>query len=132
MTRNESKNRPCGDVIHQHHRAQAIEEGFLIDVTETAMEAGIDFPTALSVAVWKSCIKVPNQMMWRNERERLWEVLTVLYYAVSQKAVGLWQVPFNVVLHNDAGRLRRTELVAICGPGDDGEPVITVLMPDED
>jgi hypothetical protein len=24
------------------------------------------------------------------------------------------------------------DLKAICGPGDDGEPVLTVLLPDED
>lgn len=79
MTRKETKNRPYGDVIHQYSRAQAIEDGFLIDVTETAREAGISFPTALSAAVWKCCVIVPEKVNWRDERDRLWEVLTMLH-----------------------------------------------------
>lgn len=132
MTRNGTKNRPYADVIRQYSRAQAIEEGFRIDVTETATEAGVVFPTALTVAVRQSCVKRPEEVPWRNERERLWEVLTMLNHAIRRKGVGVWQIPFNVVLHNHAGQLRRTELVAICGPGDDGEPAITVRVPDED
>ena len=34
------------DVIHRYTRAQAIEDGTLVDVTETAREAGWRFPVA--------------------------------------------------------------------------------------
>ena len=53
MTTNETKNNIFGDVIYQYTRAQAIEDGVLIDVSETAREAGITFPTAVTAAVWE-------------------------------------------------------------------------------
>ena len=76
MTTNETKNSPFGDVIYQHTRAQAIEDGMLIDVTETAREAGITFPTALTAAVWERCVAVPEKAPCQDEMGRLWDVLT--------------------------------------------------------
>ena len=36
MTTNETQDGHLGDVIYQYTRAQAIEDGILVDVTETA------------------------------------------------------------------------------------------------
>jgi hypothetical protein len=44
------------------------------------------------------------------------------------------EVRFGVHVRNDS-RDRTPPLVrlkAVCGPGDDAEPVVTVMMPDED
>ena len=49
-----------GPVISEYSRAQAIEDGVLVDVSETAREAGIRFPLALTRAVWESCVEVPR------------------------------------------------------------------------
>jgi hypothetical protein len=38
---------------------------------------------------------------------------------------------FRVII-TGAGRSRYHTLKIVCGPGDDGEPVLTVLMPEED
>ena len=64
MTTNETNNSTFGDVIYQYTRAQAIEDGILIDVTETAREAGITFPTAVTAAVWERCVTVPEKAPW--------------------------------------------------------------------
>src|SRR3972149_219225 len=40
-------------------RAQALEGGQLVGVGEAAKEAGIRFPVALTRAVWESCVVVP-------------------------------------------------------------------------
>ena len=48
-----------GEVISAYTRAQAIEDGILVDVSETAREAGIRYPVALTRAVWESCVTVP-------------------------------------------------------------------------
>ena len=34
--------------------------------------------------------------------------------------------------HTGAGGVRRVTLKAVCGPGDEGEPVVTLMMPEED
>ena len=131
MTTNETKDNLFGDVIHQYTRAEAIEDGVLIDVTETAREAGISFPTALTAAVWAECVTVPEKAECQDEMGRLWDVLTVLRYAiVHSKATQ--QIAFSVAVQNDARRARRVQLKALCGPGDQAEPVITIMMPNED
>jgi hypothetical protein len=131
MTTNETKNSLFGDVIYQYSRAQAIEDGMLIDVTEKAREAGITFPTAMTATVWERCVAVPEEAEGQDEIGRLWDVLTVLRFTI-QRGRGGSQSTFTVAVRNDAGRPRPVPLKALCGPGDSGEPVITIMMPDED
>jgi hypothetical protein len=131
MTTNETKNSLFGDVIYQYTRAQAIEDGMLIDVTETAREAGITIPTALTAAVWERCVAVPENATCQDEIGRLWDVLTVLRFTIMRSRGGS-QVNFTVAVRNDARRPRPVPLKAICGPGDSAESVITIMMPDED
>jgi hypothetical protein len=61
-------------------------------------------------------------------------VLTRLRFAVRGQYGGAREVRFGVHVRND-NRDRTPPLVrlkAICGPGDDGEPSLTVLLPGED
>lgn len=41
-----------GGVIHSYSRAQAIEDGVLVDVSSMAKEAGFIWPVAVTAAVW--------------------------------------------------------------------------------
>ena len=45
-----------GPVIHSYSRAEALDDGELIDVTEKAREVGVLFPCALSRAAWESAV----------------------------------------------------------------------------
>lgn len=40
------------DLIHSYTRAQAIDDGVLLDVSNIAKEAGVKYPTALTHVVW--------------------------------------------------------------------------------
>jgi hypothetical protein len=65
---------------------------------------------------------------------RLWDVLTMLRFAIRASNGGAREVLFGVHVRDD-NRQRTPPLVrlkAICGPGDRGEPVITVMVPEED
>ena len=65
---------------------------------------------------------------------RLWDVLTMLRFAIRGQRGDTSEVRFAVHVRND-NRRRTPPLVrlkAVCGPGDQGEPVLTVMMPDED
>ncbi|MFX8797558.1 DUF6573 family protein, partial [Acinetobacter baumannii] len=42
-----------GPLISSYSRAQAIADGALIDVTETAFEAGFQWPVAISRRAWE-------------------------------------------------------------------------------
>jgi hypothetical protein len=120
------------DLIHRYTRADAIRDGVLIDVSQTAREAGFASPVALTRAVWERCVAVPPGVVCQDEAGRLWDVLNLLRFAVRGQDGS--EVRFGVHVRND-NRDRTPPLVrlkALCGPGDQGEPVLTVLLPTED
>jgi hypothetical protein len=122
------------DLVHHYTRADAIRDGVLIDVSATAKESGFKFPVALTAAVWVKCVEVPAGVRCQDEAGRLWDVLTMLRFAIHGSKDGAGLVRFAVHVRND-NRDRTPPLVrlkALCGPGDQGEPVVTVMLPDED
>jgi hypothetical protein len=120
------------DLIHAYTRADAICDGVLIDVSSTAREAGFKFPVALTAAAWARCVEVPPGVECQDEGGRLWDVLWLLRCAVHGSDGSV--VRFNVHVRDDnrEGLPPLVRLKALCGPGDRGEPVITVMTPDED
>jgi hypothetical protein len=121
------------DLIHRYTRAEAIRDGVLIDVSAVAREAGILYPVALTRAAWARCVTVPAGVQCQDEAGRLWDVVWLLACAVRRGA-NVQEVRFGVHVRND-NRERTPPLVrlkAVCGPGDEGEPVITIMSPDED
>ena len=49
------------DLIHSYSRAQAIEDGVLVDVSETAREAGFTVPVAITRAAWRTASNGPRR-----------------------------------------------------------------------
>jgi hypothetical protein len=120
------------DLIHRYSRADALRDGVLIDVSAMAREAGIRWPVALTRAAWERCVSVPPGVVCQDEAARLWDVVYLLRCAIGRSSGA--GVRFGVHVRND-NRDRTPPLVrlkAVSGPGDDGEPVITVMLPDED
>jgi hypothetical protein len=120
-----------GPPIHTYTRAQGIEDGALVDVSTVAREAGITFPVALTRAAWERCVTVPKGVECQDEAGRLWDVIWVFRHAARQ---GGQTILFSVHVRND-NRSRvppRVHLKAVCGPGDNGEPVLTIMLPEED
>ncbi len=120
-----------GPVISRYTRAQALADGVLVDVTATAREAGIRYPTAVTEAVFERCIRVPEGVSGQDEVGRAWDVLWLLRLAIARSPGGD-RLLFPVLVQSDNTGPRPVNLQALCHPGDHGEPVITVLMPEED
>lgn len=125
-----------GDSIHTYTRAQAIEDGVLVDVSETAREAGFRLPVAMTRAAWDDCVEwseIDNQrQIYQDEAGRLWDVLWMACRAARR---GGQEIRFQLYRVPRGGRGTRSRLVtlkALCGPGDQGEPVVTILLPNED
>ena len=124
-----------GEVIYAYTREQAIADGVLIDVSKMAKEAGIKFPVAVTSAVWHEYI-VPDKAMvefGQDENGRLWDVLWMFRCNALRNSSDL--MFFEVYFFMDGDGVPKKELVtlkAACGPGDNGEPVITIMKPDED
>jgi hypothetical protein len=121
------------DLVHRYTRADAIRDGVLIDVSVTAKEAGIRWPVALTAAAWERCVRVPAGVTCQDEAGRLWDVLWLLACAIRGSAGGAREVRFGVHVRGEGERTSPlVRLKAVCGPGDQGEPVVTVLLPEED
>ena len=119
------------ELIHRYTRAQAIADGVLVDVTATANEAGITYPTAVTHAVFERHVRVPDGVTAQDERGRLWDIVWLLRFAIARSPEGDF-LRFTVFVRNDNSQPQPVKLKAICHPGDEGEPVITVMLPDED
>ena len=120
------------DFIHRYTRAQALEDGVLIDVSDSARAIGIKFPTAMTWTVWCRCIEIPPGTDAQDEAGRLWELLWMMRLAISRSQEKETDtVLFDFFVHNN-GRREKVTLKAVCGPSDDASPCITIMMPDED
>lgn len=127
-----------GDPIYTYTRAQAIEDGHLVDVTEKAKEAGFRVPAALTRAAWADCVEWDERDSRRQTHQdkagRLWDVLWMALVA-AKRAPGRQSLAFQLYRVPRGGRSMRprlTRLVCHIGSGDDGEPVVTIMMPGED
>ena len=128
-----------GEVIYSYTRAQAIDDGVLIDATEMAREAGFKWPVALTAAAWSDCVAWSDadneRQVYQDQSGRLWDVLFMASFAVRTANNAKRQLQFDLLRIPRNGRSttsQRLTLKLILGPGDGGEPVITIMLPGED
>jgi hypothetical protein len=98
-------------------------------VSATARQAGFKYSVALTRAPWAQCVAVPPGVVCQDEPGRLWDVLRLLACA-ARGSGGASELRCGVHVRND-NRKRTPPLVrlqALYGPGDDGAPVITVML----
>jgi len=129
-------------IINAYSRTQAIEDGVLIDITETAREAGIRFPTAVTAALWSTVVATPEEARACGESDsgRLWDVVWMLRQAITAMAETKSDLAyFSVLATNDEGHRTEHHLSAKCGPGVDRTMVMKrkasimkVIRTDED
>jgi len=126
---------PFGPVIYQYTRSQAIADGFQIEVTKTAREAGIRFPVFITRGVYEQCVAVPPGVTGQDEPGRLWDVVWMLRFAIIRSQPGASRLPVALYVRNsDTQPPRLVKLIATAGAVDmdDPAPAITVMLPDED
>jgi hypothetical protein len=146
---------PFGEIIYAYTRAQAVADGFQVDVTKTAQEAGsqfakrtahlghpsrgrlgkpIKFPMFLTRAVYDHYVAVPQNVTGQDEAGRLWNVVWMTRFAIQRSRGHTERLPVALYVRNDNRAARLVKLVATCGPldMDDPQPAITLMMPDED
>ena len=120
-------------VIAVYSRADALEDGVLVDVSDTAKEAGIKHPTAVTRAVWDRYIALSASavLAGNDERGRLWDVCW-MFRCAAVCAPDATEVRFHLYVTTDAVEPTLVTLKAVCSPGDDESPVITIMLPEED
>jgi hypothetical protein len=120
-------------LVSSYSRKQAIEDGVLVDVSETAREAGFHYPTVLTQAVYERYVVVPDGVSGQNEDGRLWDILWMLNQAIAMERHrnGENVMNFRLYVRNDNRQPTLFTLKSVCGPGVDGEPVLTIMLPSE-
>lgn len=122
-------------LIHVHTRTDALRDGTLIDATDLARDAGFRVPVALSAAAWADAVSLTDAARGAgcDELGRLWDVLFCLRCAIASAGnADRSDVRFVVLVVRDRPEPERVALRALIGPGDAGEPVITIMLPGED
>jgi hypothetical protein len=132
---------PFGGAIDTYSRARAIADGVLVEVAEgIAREAGFTVPVALTAATWADCVGWSDTDNRRkgtvqDAQGRLWDVLWMTRCAIRRAPCGTERVRVQLYRVPRDGREvcpQPVSLVACCGPGDHGEPVVTIMQPGED
>lgn len=128
-----TENSPFGEIIYAYTRKQAVADGFQVEVSKIASEAGIRFPVFLTRTVFESFVAVPEGVEGQDEAGRLWDVLTMLRFATRKAAHGHSRLPFALYVRNDNRKPKLVKLVAHCGAldMDDPQSAITILLPEE-
>lgn len=121
-----------GDPIYTYSRAQALEDGVLVDVSKTAREAGVKFPTAVTSQVWADYVTPdPRSVKYgQSVNGRLWDLLFM--FSMTARRTNGACLFFKVAFIMKERQRRVVRFKALCGPGDDMEPVVTIMLPEED
>ena len=126
-----------GPVIYAYTRAQAIADGVLVDVTETAKEVGFKLPVAITEALHNRLTPTKaDQAIGQDYDGRLWDVLWVAAFTIKLAERNSETLAFTVEQQEvdaKSGQPKKVDLRlwAVCGPGDEGEPVVTIGFPED-
>ena len=107
-----------GPVISSYSRAQAIDDGVLVDITEQARQQRFVFPMAMTSALWESC-KAKSADITANVKQ----ILTQLHLEIKKAAPNCDQLKFVML---------GLTIKCVVGPGDDPRPVMTLMLQNED
>jgi hypothetical protein len=125
-----------GEVIYSYSRMQAIQDGVLVDLSSF-------FPNDTRLYKWPVAC---TAAVWRLIENACHKTKTSEYVEVPLSEAGPWvwdlcwmsvKAKTRVISSREhlfvctIGRKPHT-FKAVCGPGDDGEPVVTLMLPDED
>lgn len=129
-----------GPVNYSYTREMAINDGVLIDISEIATEAGFKIPTAVSEAVWNRYIEWDSddskRQSYQDQSGRLWDIVWMARCGIISANKGndretLFEL-YCIPRDGESKSAERTTLKIHIGPGDDENPVVTIMLPNED
>src|SRR5437879_4240419 len=130
-----------GPVIYSYPRLQAIADGFQVEVSKVAREAGITYPVFLTRAVYDKYVIVQPGVPGQEETGRLWDIIWMTRFAIirmrsprnrSTLNSGLstnnpqlstsHRLPVALYVRNHPQAAQLIKLIAVCGPLDIDDP----------
>jgi hypothetical protein len=121
-------------IISVYTREQALADGFLVDVSDTAKEAGFKWPVAVTRAVWDDIVTpTPHDEREGQSKEgRLWDVLNMARLAAKANKDDSDSVLFKVLVRGDQKQQTITLKLVLSAEAPEGGPCLTIMLPDED
>jgi len=122
------------EIISLYTREQAIEDGFLVDVSDMAKEAGFKWPVAVTRSVWDKVVTpaLHDAQHGQSEKGRLWDVLWMARLAAKANTDDRDSVLFQVIVLRDQKQKTVTLKLMLSFESPQDGPCLTILMPDED
>lgn len=116
-------------IIYAYTRAQALADGVLIDVSDTARAAGFRAPVAITHALHLEIADIPARLQGIASYDgRLWDCLWMAF-CEARRMGSASDAIVNLIMPVATHQTFQLRMVA--GPGDAGELVITLMLPNE-
>jgi hypothetical protein len=126
------------EIIFVYTRADAISDGVLVELpNQMVSEAGIKVKVAVTRAVWDDYLSPSylDELLGQSVEGRTWDLLWMLGCAARRsRHASTIQFRILFVTMEESGSIVTEDVLlkAVCGPGDESEPVITIMLPWED
>ena len=127
---------PFGDdasIVYSYSRKQALADGVLFDLSIPVGEIG---HVACTAAVYHRYL-VPDKIMeamGQSLEGRTHDLLWMMCCKIDEARLAHTlseRMTFKTIFLMPPGKLVTVNFVVTCGPGDTGEPVITIMLPNE-
>jgi hypothetical protein len=117
---------PFGETIYSYTRAQAIEDGVLVDLSQVdSIKEHWKLPVACTSTVWATIEEALKRV--DQDVSGICHDISTMAKLSLRGAAKSDQINFKVII---AGRTH--ELKLHIGPGDTAAPVLTLMLPNED
>jgi hypothetical protein len=118
--------------VYRYTRFQALQDGVLVDLNQyiPVKESGYRYPVACTAAVFAIIERAVNSKEHHNDYSGVvWDILWMSRISPLKK----WETGrlFQVIIKGDERRTIYNFKIEV-GTGDDGEPVLTIMLPEED
>lgn len=121
------------EIIYAYTRAQAIEDGVLVDLSAVAPDVchqHFKYNVACTSAVWAIIDKAVKNKRHCNDLNGVVHDILWMSKGYARTLDERYRL-FRVIIKG-AGRNSTYTFKIACGPGDDAEPVLTIMLPEED
>ena len=116
-------DQPFGPIIFSYTRAQAIEDGVLVDVTDLARRAGFKVSTVMTCGLVAELVEAFGPGCIEATKFAVLRQLYKVVRALPEDQPAGPRIDMKIA-HIDA--------YSLMGPGDNGEPVLTIMLDGED
>ena len=122
------------DIIFRYTRAEAIDDGVLVDLSEIATEAGFKYPVAITQGV--NAVLNNLEVVGQDFQGRAWDMFTIFKLEIKKQTgdTTYFAPLFARANKKDKNKfiVEPVEMYAKVHAGDNPKPVITIMILGED